>query len=131
MRGKPGTDVVDGVPEQPVVVRRTIALCVVHVDVGDVRGQRAQEAPPAVVTATEELVDEPGERIVLVVVVRDQGLGTRIAHRLVIGVQIAEVTPAVLIHALALQLECVWPLNRSIHESHVVGMRILGSGNEV
>ena len=123
VRGDVGINVVNGVPEQAAVVRGLVAIRMVDVDVGNVPRQLAHRLPPAPVAALEELDREPFDRIVLVVVVRDERRRARMPDGLVIAVDVAEMPPAVLVDDLALRLERVGALDGGANQRQTVRCR--------
>src|SRR5262245_24050137 len=119
------------VPEQPVVVGRLVLRRVIDVDVEDMRRQFFELRPPAHVAAAEELLDEARNRIVLVVVVRDDRMIALVLQALVIAVDLAKVAPAVLVDDLALPLEGAFALDRLIDEREVPGAGTVIDSREV
>ena len=78
--------------------------------------------PPARIAAAQELHGETEDRVVLVVVVRDERFGALVTHRLVIAVDVAEMTPPVFVEPLALVHERVGPFDRLTDEGDVGGV---------
>ena len=93
------------VPEEPVVVGRLVAMGMVDVDVRHVDSEIVHQGPPAQIAGAHELRGAPADAVVLVVVVRDDRRGVAGERILVIRIEIAEMAPAVLVHALALPFE--------------------------
>src|SRR5262245_21721193 len=71
MRGRSRVDVVYRVPEQAAVVRRLVLGGMVDVDIDHVAREIVHQAPPAFVAAAQKLKAESGDRVVLIVVVRN------------------------------------------------------------
>ena len=123
-----GVDVVIGVPEVAVVVGRPIAVGVVQVHVDHVRGQIVHERPPAPIARSNVLGGETRQRVVLIVVMGTQSLRTLVADRLVIGVEIAEVPPAVLVGDFPLALEALLAVDRAANDLFVLTDRSFACG---
>src|SRR5688500_9989358 len=89
------------VPKQSAVIGRTVFPRVVNIDVDDVSRQITHEIVPAPVTAAEILHQGAINGVVLIVVVRDEWEGAVVADRFMIGVEVSEMAPAILIDGLA------------------------------
>ncbi len=144
------------VPEQAVVVSGLVLIGVIDVDIDHMRGQLVHRVPPAPVARAHELNSETGQRIVLIVVVRHEGasgacqrpgirfpfpgLGTGVMtdparlfdiHRLMIGIDVAEIPPAVLINHFSLLFKRIVPFDSCSNELDVVGVGIFRFRREI
>src|SRR5438876_9752806 len=118
-------------PEQSVVVAGLVLRSVIDVDVGNMGGQFIRHAEPTHVAASNELDEGPVDGVVLVVVVGDYWRLSGVVNPLVIGVDVAEMPPAVLVDDLPLVLERVGALDRRVHEAEILRVAVLASRAEV
>src|SRR5436190_19259803 len=116
MRGRVRVDVVGCVPEHATVVRRLVLDGVIDVDVGDVRGKLRHLRPPAAITGSKKLQRKPSDRVVLIVIVRDEGRRTAVVCGFVVAVDVAEVAPPILIDDLSFAFEGLATLNGRLNE---------------
>jgi hypothetical protein len=113
------------VPEHSAVVGGFVFARVIDVDIPYVAGQVIAEPPPARIAGSQEVDDETGYRVVLVVVMRNEGPIGRLAGGLVIGRQIAEVPPPVLVSLLTFGKEPGIGIERAANELQIAFIRIL------
>src|SRR5437867_12389421 len=118
-------------PEQSVVVAGLVLRSVIDVDVDHMGGELIHHAEPTYVAASNELDEGPIDSVVLVVVMRDHWWLSSVVSRLVIGIDVAEMPPAVLVDDLPLVLEGVVAFDRRIHEAEILRVEVLPSRSEV
>src|SRR5262245_3414338 len=102
------------VPEVAAGVSGAVTGGVVEIDVGDVTGQIVSQYPPTVIARLHEAREETGDRIVLVVVVRNEAFG--ISDRFMVSIQFTKVPPSVLVDLFPALNKRVVALNRSANE---------------
>ena len=108
--------IVVGVPEEPAAETRLVVARVVDVDVDEVARRVDHEFAPALLARAQEVHARAVHEVVLVVVVRDERARALVMHRFVVGVQVAEIAPAVFVDDLALREHRILPLD---HRTHV------------
>ena len=108
-------EIMIGVPEQPAVECRPVFLRVIHINVGSVLCTLPSQPRPPCVTGSQRMQACCPDKVVLVVVVRHEGLSALVIHRLVIGIEVTKVAPAVFIDQLAPVNETVGAIQHGAH----------------
>src|SRR4029453_19480830 len=98
MRRRSRIHVMLRMPEMAAVVSGAIARRAIEDDVRDVRRELAHRRPPARVAGLHESRCHSRDRVVLIVVVRDQAVA---ANGFMVSVDLAEMAPAILVDDLA------------------------------
>ena len=83
------------------------------IDVDDVTGKRVEDIEPFEITRSHELQDSAVDDVELVVVVRDDGARTVVVGFFMIGPNIAEVSPPILVDDFTLCEKALVAVNRS------------------
>src|SRR5215831_10635512 len=131
MRSSPGVSVVVCMPEESPIVGRPIFLGVVDINIDDVSGEVIGKFEPAPVTTPDIMDDDPIKYIILIVIMRNQRGLASMRNRLMIGVEIPKVPPAILVNDFSPGAEGMRPLNGCFDQSRACGMRVLRAWREI
>ena len=107
MTGCIGFFVVNRVPEQTVVVLCPVFFSSIDVNVDDMSRQINQQLMPATITGKQILPRKSIDRVILVIIMRDKDVIVIVVKRLMIGIDVTEVPPAVLVDLFSLGKEPV------------------------
>ncbi len=130
MRGGLGWKVVVRMPKKAVVVGSLIFIRVVNVDIDYMVRQISHKSTPAKVATPQKMDTSSVDKIILIVVMGYEKSGSCMVNRLMIGIDVAEISPSVFVDGFTSRKERSFPIDYAIYIGEVFFLSIIGLGGE-